>query len=98
MKEVVGHRLARLSEECNSVLTIASVIGREFGIDALERASGLALERLLELLEEAVAAHVVAELPSVDGHYMFAHPLIYEALYAELTTTRRVRLHGQMLQ
>ena len=98
VKEVVGHRLARLSEECNSVLTIASVIGREFGIDALERASGLALERLLELLEEAVAAHVVAELPSVDGHYMFAHPLIYEALYDELTTTRRVRLHGQMLQ
>ena len=31
MSEVVGRRLDHLSEECNRVLTIGAVIGREFG-------------------------------------------------------------------
>jgi class 3 adenylate cyclase/pimeloyl-ACP methyl ester carboxylesterase len=98
VKEVIGRRLSRLSHECNSILTIASVIGREFGLDALERASDLSSDRLLELLEEAVAARVVAEVPHMVGRYSFSHALIYETLYDELTTTRRVRLHGQTLR
>jgi class 3 adenylate cyclase/pimeloyl-ACP methyl ester carboxylesterase len=98
IREVIGQRLSRLSEECNSILTIASVIGREFSLDALERASDLSLDRLLDLLEEAVAAHVVAEVPHVVGRYSFSHTVIRETLYEELTTTRRVRLHGQTLK
>src|SRR5262249_23258381 len=35
VREVVGRRLDHLSAECNRVLTIASVIGREFELDAL---------------------------------------------------------------
>lgn len=98
VKEVIGRRLSRLSGECNSVLTIASVIGREFGVDRLEQASDLSGDRLLELLEEAVAAHVVAEVPHQVGRYAFSHALTHETLYNELTTTRRVHLHGQTLQ
>ena len=37
VREVVGRRLDHLSEACNRVLTIASVIGREFDLDVLER-------------------------------------------------------------
>lgn len=98
VKEVVGQRLSRLSEECNSILTIASVIGREFDLDSLERVSDLPIDRLLELLEEAVGARVVAEVPNVIGRYSFSHTLMHETLCDELTTTRRVRLHGQTLQ
>ena len=98
VKEVISRRLARLSEECNSVLTVASVIGRGFGLDALARASDLSNDRLLEALEEAVDACVVRETPNVVGSYSFSHALIHETLYDELSTTRRVRLHGQTLQ
>ena len=66
MREVVGRRLDRLSEECNRVLTVASVIGREFELDALERVqvtASLSGDRLLELLEEAVAARVIKRCP-----------------------------------
>jgi pimeloyl-ACP methyl ester carboxylesterase len=98
VKEVVGQRLSRLSEECNSILTIASVIGREFDLGSLERVSHLSIDRLLELLEEAVGARVVAEVPNVVGRYSFSHALMHETLYDELTTTRRVRLHGQTLR
>jgi class 3 adenylate cyclase/pimeloyl-ACP methyl ester carboxylesterase len=98
VREVIDQRLSRLSEECNSVLTIAAVIGREFDLDALERASDLSMDRLLDVLEEAVAARVVDEVPDMVGRYSFAHTLIHETLYEELTTTRRVRLHGQTLK
>ncbi len=98
VKEVIGQRLSRLSGECNSLLTIASVIGRQFGLDRLEQASDLAMDRLLAAMDEAVAARVIDEVPYMAGRYSFSHALIYDALYDELTTTRRVRLHGQTLQ
>ncbi|MEE8370356.1 MAG: hypothetical protein V3S00_06280, partial [Dehalococcoidia bacterium] len=96
VREVVGRRLDHLSEECNRVLTIASVVGREFGLDALERVSDLTGDRLLEVLEEAVGARVVTEVPRAVGRYSFTHALIRETLYEELGTTRRVRLHRQI--
>jgi len=96
VREVVGRRLDHLSEECNRVLTIASVIGREFDLDILERVSDMPPERLLEVLEEAVAARVSSELPRAVGRYNFTHALIRETLYEELGATRRVRLHRQI--
>ena len=98
VRQVVGRRLDRLSEECNQVLTIASVIGREFGLDALERVSDLSGDRLLETVEEAVAGHIVAELPGTVGRYSFSHALIRETLYDELSATRSVRLHRRIAE
>jgi len=98
VKDVIGQRLSRLSDDCNSVLTIASVIGREFDLDTLERASDLSKDRLMDLQEEAITARVVAEIPHVLGRYRFSHALIHETLYDDLTTTRRVRLHGLALR
>jgi class 3 adenylate cyclase/pimeloyl-ACP methyl ester carboxylesterase len=98
VRDVIDQRLSRLSGDCNSVLTIAAVIGREFDLDALERASDLSIDRLLDVLEEAVAARVVDEVPDMVGRYSFSHTLVHETLYGELTTTRRVRLHGQTLK
>ncbi len=96
VREVVGRRLDHLSEACNRVLTTASVIGREFGLDALERVSDVTGDRLLEVLEEAVGARVLNEVPRAVGRYSFSHALMRETLYEELTTTRRVRLHCQI--
>jgi len=98
VKDVIGQRLSRLSEDCKSVLTVGAVIGREFSLDSLERASGLPGERLIELLEEAIEARMASEAPHIDGRYSFSHALTYETLYDELSTTRRVRLHGQLLK
>ncbi len=96
VREVVGRRLDHLSDECNRVLTIGSVIGREFGLKLLEKVSEVKGDRLLEALEEAMGARVIAELPRTTGHYWFSHALIRETLYEELSTTRRVRLHRQI--
>jgi eukaryotic-like serine/threonine-protein kinase len=95
VSEVVGHRLDRLSAECNRVLATASVIGREFSLNVLEQVSDLSRERLLEVVEEAVAARVIQEMASALGRYSFSDALIREALYEELSTSRR-RLHQRI--
>ena len=56
---------------------------------------------MLDALDEAVAARVLAEVPGAVGRYSFSHALIRQTLYDELTTTRRVRLHrriGEVLE
>jgi hypothetical protein len=93
VREVIGRRLGRLSEECVRVLTLASVLGRDFGLDAAARLSELQADDLLELLDEAVAARVLAATPGTRGRLRFAHALIRETLYDGLTTPRRVQLH-----
>src|SRR5262245_63970975 len=50
VRGVIERRLDRLSEACNSVLTLASVIGRDFGLDALERVSAVPRAKLFEVL------------------------------------------------
>ncbi len=96
VREVVGRRLDHLSEERNRVLTMGSVIGREFGLKTLAKVADVSEDSLLEKLEEAVAARVLAEVLNHVELYTFTHALIKETLYEELSTARRVRAHRQI--
>jgi len=96
VREVIGRRLGRLSEECARVLALASVVGREFELRAIERLSEHPADELLEVLDEAVTARVLASVPGAPGRLRFAHALIRETLYEGLTTPRRVRLHRRV--
>lgn len=96
LREVIARRLGHLSQACTRALTLASVIGREFGIDTLKRASDLSGDEVLEVLDEAATARVVADVPGVLGRLRFAHALIGDALYEDLSPMRRVRLHRQV--
>src|SRR5262249_24913575 len=98
VREVIGRRLARLGEACTNVLTRAAVIGQEFGLDVLQRVSDVEEERLLDVLEEAVAARVVDEGPRAIARYRFAHTLIRETLDGELRNLERIRLHRRVAQ
>jgi DNA-binding SARP family transcriptional activator/tetratricopeptide (TPR) repeat protein len=96
VREVIGRRLRHLSEECNGLLTLASVLGREFDIDALARVAGLERGAILELLDEGIEARVVSEVPGAIGRMRFAHALIRDAAYRGLPRGRRVQLHRQV--
>ena len=101
VREAIGRRLDALSEECNRVLALAAVLGREFDVNVLERMAELARERLLELLDEAVGARILTEPSGAAGRYSFSHTLIRETLYDELTMPLRVRRHrraGEVLE
>jgi DNA-binding CsgD family transcriptional regulator len=94
VKAVVAERLGRLSEDCQRVLEVAAVLGRDFELRALQPASGLEPGRLLGLLEEAEAARVVTAVPRELGRWRFTHALVREVLYDGLPAARRVGLHG----
>jgi predicted Ser/Thr protein kinase/tetratricopeptide (TPR) repeat protein len=96
VKEVIGRRLSRTSEHCNRVLTLAAVIGREFDVAVLEALGDFPDDQLLDSIDEAVAAHLVAEAPGGRGRFSFQHALIRQTLYGELTSSRRARLHRRI--
>ncbi|MCH8282795.1 MAG: AAA family ATPase, partial [Chloroflexi bacterium] len=99
VREVIGRRLDRLSERCNETLTIASVVGREFTSEQLSPLmEDISADRMLEVLEEALSARVIEELPHTVGRYQFTHALIQETLAGELSTTRKVRLHARIAE
>ena len=95
----IGQRLARLSSECRRSLTVASVIGREFGLDQLERLmEGQGSGDLLGAVEEALLARMIEEMPETVGRYQFAHVLVQETLAGELSAVRRAELHARVAE
>jgi tetratricopeptide (TPR) repeat protein len=96
---VIGRRLGRLSEGCRTLLSTASVLGRDVDLDALAAVSGLGKDDVLDVLDEARAARVLLEVPGVApaaDRMRFSHALIRDVLYEELGPARRVRLHRQV--
>ena len=98
IRDVIARRLGHLSAECNRVLVFASVLGREFALAPLAAMADVTEDALLDSLDEAMGARVVADLPGAPGRLRFAHVLIRDALYEGLTTARRVRLHRLALE
>jgi class 3 adenylate cyclase len=96
VQEVIGRRLRHLSEECRRVLGLAAIFGREFAVEALERVSAVSEDELLDVLDEAVEERVVTDVPGAPGRLRFSHALIRDALYENLSPTRRLRLHRQV--
>ena len=95
VREALGRRLDRISEEANELLQMAAVAGREFAYETLTLLGEHGEEELLRLVEEGLQARVIEEMER-PGHYRFTHALMQETLLSELSTTRRVRLHGQI--
>lgn len=93
IREAIGRRLNLLSVVCNDVLATAAVIGHEFRLDVLLRASRPRTEdAVLEALDEALAAHIVEE--TIPRLYQFTHTLLRITLYDELRTGERRRRHN----
>jgi DNA-binding SARP family transcriptional activator len=93
VRAVIGQRLARLSPACRDLLASASVLGREFPLDVLQRLGGLDRDQLLDALDEAVSERAVVDVPRSPGRLRFAHALIRDTLYDDLAPMRRLRLH-----
>jgi predicted ATPase/DNA-binding winged helix-turn-helix (wHTH) protein len=98
VREVIGRRVACLSNECGRVLQVAAVMGREFDVRVLERVCGLSVQKLSEVLDEAAGARILTTLPGTAGHGNFVHALIRETIHDETPTSHRVRLHRQVAE
>ena len=96
VREVIGRRLSRLSEDANKMLTVAAAMPGGFVPDLVAVVTGGDDDAMLDLLDEALSAQIVHERPRAPGAYEFTHALIRQTLYGELSTPRRVRLHRQI--
>ena len=91
VRDVVGRRLSRLSEDANQTLRVAAVVGAEFELGVVQLAGGLDEDRLLAAVEQATVARLVTELSAT--RFRFAHALVRVTLYESLTASRQVTLH-----
>ena len=98
VREIIGGRVARLGEHAERLLGVAAVIGRDFDLDLLSRASGVDEDDTLELLDRALGAALVTEPGPSPGRFQFTHALIQRTLYEDLRPTRRARVHRQVAE
>jgi tetratricopeptide (TPR) repeat protein len=96
VKDLLVRRLGRLDDDARAALDTAAVAGSEFELAVLAHVLDRPDGALAEMLERALRAHVVAEDTSMVGCYRFAHPLIREAIYGELSATRRALMHSRI--
>src|SRR5207237_1724674 len=96
VRDVIGRRLGRLSDDANQVLSVSSVIGPDFDLELLLGVCGLEEDAVLDALDAAVTAHLVLE--AGVGRWRFAHALVRSTLYEEMSVTRRARRHQQVAQ
>jgi DNA-binding CsgD family transcriptional regulator/tetratricopeptide (TPR) repeat protein len=97
IRDVVGQRLMRLSEACNLALTTASVIGREFEFQLLaDLTESTDAEGLLDLMDEAISARIIEDLPGSTVRYQFRHSLMQQTLNENISAGRKVRLHANI--
>ena len=100
VKLLIQERAARLGEEVSTVLQQAAVLGKEFSFAALSFMSSLAEDRLVELLDQGMAAGFLVDrtASTTEERYSFKEDHIREVLYQIIPAARRRRYHLQVGQ
>ncbi len=90
----IERRLRRLEPSSRQTLTTAAVVGRVFRYNVLEAASELKGDALADAIDQAERAQLIRGRREEHGiQFSFAHELIRQTLYRELSLPRRERLH-----
>ncbi|PRY40495.1 regulatory LuxR family protein [Umezawaea tangerina] len=91
VRDAIRDRLAALTDGCQELVRVASVLGRDFAPEVVARVVGRPLPQCLDDWDEAVSSGLVTVEP-VGGHH-FTHALVAEAVEADLSTVERTALH-----
>lgn len=94
LRVVIGRRVARLTDDTQRALGTAAVIGRSFTFDLLRASTLSDADSLLDYLEEAEGAGLIAStLEYPEARFRFSHELIRQAVIGGLSHARQQRLH-----
>src|SRR5262245_20018365 len=95
VRQTLRRRLEPLDPEDRELLSLASVVGREFDVVLLTHAAGSTPDAVLGHLAAAVATGLLEE-SSTAGRFRFAHALVHETVYGDLLPAARARLHQRV--
>jgi class 3 adenylate cyclase/tetratricopeptide (TPR) repeat protein len=94
IQDVIMARIDRLGEEPKRAIQVASVIGREFAVRLLQRASDVGGGKVERLVGELRALELIYEKSGVpEVAYMFKHALTHDVAYESMLMERRRALH-----
>lgn len=97
LREVISARVIRLGRDVELLLSLASVIGRDFDFELLAMAGGASEEDVLDALDAGASAALIREQTD-PGKYSFSHALIQRTLHENLGPTRRARAHRRIAE
>ena len=95
VRDIIGRRLDQLGPRHRELVAVASVVGREFEIPLLQRASGLGEEEAAEAVEELIRRRL---LQSVGERLDFIHDRVREVAYGRILPLRRAMLHRRVAE
>jgi DNA-binding SARP family transcriptional activator len=93
VRDVIRHRLAALAPPARTVLQQAAVIGRDVDLDLLIPLAGDEA-RVLDAVDAALQAGFLVE--SGADRSRFAHALVRDTLYGDVSRARRARWHAEV--
>jgi tetratricopeptide (TPR) repeat protein len=91
VRSAIRERVSRLSASAQALLHEASVLGQTFAFDDLQAMDDHPEDDVESALEEGESAGLVRETGRES--YGFNHTLTQQALYTDLSTRRRAKLH-----
>jgi tetratricopeptide (TPR) repeat protein len=97
VRDVIDRRIAALPAQSAPILLAASVAGRTFDWRVVAAATQQPAAQALDALDAAVVSGLIEE-STTPTRYRFAHDLIRECLYGELSVARRSRLHAAVAE
>jgi predicted ATPase/DNA-binding CsgD family transcriptional regulator len=96
LRQVVDHRLGRLSAPTQRMLRLAAVCTDGFDFPMLRALTSLDEDDLLDAIDEAMAARLIVPVGDEVERYDFLHALVRRTLYDGWSPSRRIRLHRSL--
>jgi DNA-binding CsgD family transcriptional regulator len=91
VQDAVQRRVERLTPDARRLLELTAVAGRRFDFSLLQSLTGQDEAELLGLVKELIAAQLLIE--ESEDRFAFRHALTREAVYSQLLSRERRRLH-----
>ncbi|MFF4773588.1 BTAD domain-containing putative transcriptional regulator [Microtetraspora fusca] len=96
VRDVLRRRLGRLPVPAQTVLREAAVIGGDIDVDVLAAVNGGGEDVVLDAVEAALMAGLLVE--PEGGGLRFAHALVRDTLYDDMSRLRRSRTHARVAE
>jgi tetratricopeptide (TPR) repeat protein len=96
VRDTLARRLLSLTPDAMQLMSVGSLIGREFDLSVAATASELDRDRLVEAAEDALLSGLVVETRA--GRLSFSHALIQHAVYERLSYPRQASIHRRIAE